>query len=403
MAKNTLIKGFWSDGLGNNQDLQLDLLNLVSDKDIYALASLPSRESKTRKVRTSRAHELESSKKDNLLSFQYSGNLDPDKNFEKFIVSTSNQNAKNAVSEFLKEANKDFHMLYLMGTSGVGKSHLLHAIGNELMTNRQSFYLSSAIQAFSEESSISVLKKYSHILIDDLEDLESSPDRQKILCELLDLAMAKKLKIIMTGSKSVSSIKGLEVRLVQKLKAAISFEIKAMDSVLAKKYIQKIINDLGPSEFSLSQKHFDSLLRQRPLNSYVIAGELSKLSSVSKFHLDGCANEDVGSGEDFAQESDQDSFIDYEKKILEEIIDHLAAEYSIEREKILSNRREKEFSEARHMGMYLFKEKLGLSYNQIGKFFAKDHSTVIYAVDKIRRKIRTERGIRERNVLMRIQ
>lgn len=390
--QKSMIKGIWSETisdniLGNKRDLQLDLFNLSNDLDQYSLVNVHPKE---KKVRTNKVRDLNQNTKNNVVGFQYFGHLNPAMTFENFIVSSSNETARNAVSEFLKSSNTDFCLLYLNGASGVGKTHLIHAIGNTLFHEKSSFYLSSAFRAFAEENNVNHLKNYNYILIDDIEDLDSRPEMQKVLCELLDLGIAKKLKIIMTGAQKLTSLKSLEIRVQQKLAAAISFDLKPMDSVLAEKYIDRLINEFSSSDFVLSEKRRTELLGLKPLTSYQLAGELSRLASLRQFNI---AEEEISVEEVFP--SNQDSFLDYEKKIIEEIIDHVAKEFSVDREKLLSHRREKECASARHIAMFIFKEKLGLSYNQIGKIFQKDHSTVIYAVDKMRKKLRTDHGLKE--------
>lgn len=404
MAKNSIknytIKGIWSETtednyMGNKQDLQLDLFHLSHDMDQYALMNVRTKEKKVRtnKVRDYYQNQNSTNTKNNIVGFQYFGHLNPTMTFEKFIVSSSNETAKNAVLEFLKSSNEDFCLLYLSGTSGVGKTHLIHAIGNKLLQEKTSFYLSSAFFAFAEENNVNHLKNYHYILIDDIEDLDSRADMQKVLCELLDLALAKKLKVIMTGSKKLAELKSLDPKLQQKLAATISFDLKPMDSLLAEKYIDRLLGELSYNDFVLSDKKRAHLIAHKSLTSYQLAGELAKMASLVQFNISEKELEENDSTLDLTS---QDSFLDYEKKIIDEILDLVASECQVEREKLLSNRREKEFSSARHIAMYVFKEKLGLSFNQIGKIFQKDHSTVIYAVDKMRKKLNTDRALKER-------
>lgn len=402
MAKNSMknytIKGIWSDSINDNifenslenkKDLQLDLFNLSQGMDHYSLVNVRSKE---KKGRNHKVRDLHQNKNDNVVGFQYFGHLNPAMSFDNYIVSSTNETAKNAVEEFLKTSNTDFCLMYLNGSSGVGKTHLIQAIGNQLFKEKSSFYLSSAFWAFAEENNVNHLKNYNYILIDDLEDLDSRLDMQKVLCELLDLGVAKKLKVIMTGSKKLSALKSLDPRLQQKLAAAISFEIKPMDQNLAQEYIDKVLRELSHHDFLLTETKRQKLLALNPLTSYQLAGELSKIASLKKFNLQ--EEELITPNEDIELLA-QDSFLDYEKKIIEEILDFVAGEFGVEKEKLLSHRREKEFSGPRHVAMYVFKEKLGLSYNQIGKIFQKDHSTVIYAVDKVRKKLGTDRSLKE--------
>lgn len=368
MYKKKVINGMSPFIEENLETLQLDLLSLVTD---YSPIVEKKVEKKTRSL-------------EKVYGFQYFGIVDKAKTFDNYFESSSNLEALITIKNFLDNSSLNFHSLYLSSPSGLGKTHLLNAVSNILLERKQAFYLTSAILLNNFSESLHIFNQYKFILIDDVDDLNSAAEGQRILCHILDLAAKKFVKVIFTGNRDRSSLMKDDSRFTKKLLAALHVEIKSMDRELVERYIDEKSKQLN-FELSLEQK---KVIINRSLQSgHVIDGTILKFKNLNELNLDSKCK---------LNNDNQISLIDYEQAVIEKLIADVALEFSISRADIFSNKRDKDFIFPRHVAMFLLKDRLGLSLNQIGKIFSKDHTTVIYAVEKVKSKIKTNQALNQR-------
>lgn len=352
----------------NLETLQLDLLSLVTD---YS----PIVERKPeKKTRTS----------EKVFGFQYFGIVDKTKTFSNFYEASSNFEALFTIKNFLDHHGFATNCIYLSSSSGLGKSHLLHAVSNILLERKQAFYLTSAILLNSYSDSLHIFNQYKYILIDDVEDLESGGSGEKVLCHLLDLAAKKLCKVIVTGSKDRNALMKEESRLTKKLLGALHLEMKSMDRELVQKYIEEKSQALN---IDLNEDQIKVIISRSMQNAHAIDGAILKFKNLNELNLQNVYK---------LNDDNQTSLIDYEQAVIEKLINDVANEFAISRKDIFSNKRDKDFILPRHVAMYLLKDRLGLSLNQIGKIFSKDHTTVIYAVEKVKKSLKTNSLIEQR-------
>jgi len=352
----------------NLETLQLDLLSLVTD---YS----PIVERKPeKKTRTS----------EKVFGFQYFGIVDKTKTFSNFYEASSNFEALFTIKNFLDHHGFATNCIYLSSSSGLGKSHLLHAVSNILLERKQAFYLTSAILLNSYSDSLHIFNQYKYILIDDVEDLESGGSGEKVLCHLLDLAAKKLCKVIVTGSKDRNALMKEESRLTKKLLGALHLEMKSMDRELVQKYIEEKSQALN---IDLNEDQIKVIINRSMQNAHAIDGAILKFKNLNELNLQNVYK---------LNDDNQTSLIDYEQAVIEKLINDVANEFAISRKDIFSNKRDKDFILPRHVAMYLLKDRLGLSLNQIGKIFSKDHTTVIYAVEKVKKSLKTNSLIEQR-------
>ena len=143
---------------------QLDLLSFVSEH-VEKAGRVQSPKNKVAKVASYHCH----------------GNVDNNKNFSNFCVGKSNQFAVDSILRFISSEKSAFGMIFLKAKSGLGKSHLLHAVGNEMLALKKSFYFSSPLMMSPAIDTFNMLKFYDIVLIDAIEELEGHFDLQKIL------------------------------------------------------------------------------------------------------------------------------------------------------------------------------------------------------------------------------
>ncbi len=362
MYKKKVVNGSLPFEQENLETLQLDLLSLVTDYSPIVERKIEKKTRTTEKV----------------IGFQYFGIVDKSKIFSNFLQSSSNVEAVKTLNFFVEKNISVSNVLYLSSGSGLGKTHLLHAVSNILLEKKQAFYLTSAILLNSFSESLHVFNQYKFILIDDVEDLESGEIGQKVLCHLLDIAQKGLCKIIITGNRDLAALTKDQSRLANKLIGTLIVEMKSMDRELVENYITVKATHL---DFELSDEQRKVIINRSMQNGHAIDGTILKFKNLKELHLENICK---------LNDDNQTSLLDYENEVIEKLINDVAKEFNISRVDIFSNKRDKDFIFPRHVAMYLLKDRLGLSLNQIGKIFSKDHTTVIYAVEKVKKQLRSK-------------
>lgn len=360
----------------HEESLQLDMFNFVSD---YALADFSN---KAKIDRITHAKKIQSRP----APLESQGVVDENKNFSNFCEGQSNHLALEAVKRFIQDDNSAFRLFFLKAESGVGKTHILHAIANELKNKSKVFYLSSPLIMFPLTDNFNKLQSYSHLLIDDLEEVEENSDLQRIFCQLMDYAQSGKIKIIFTSHKKPKDFHHCEDRFKGKLSACLVHEIAALDNNLALKIIQSKDQAMG---LKLPESLKDLLAHNFDYNVYGLESVLLKLKSKSE--ITNCAvTTEMALAEINVKKS---SSID---KTHEELFKIVATAFEISLKELTSNVRRKSFALARHVCMFILKEKKGLSLKQISEIFGNDHTTVIYAVARIKREQISDLKLRDK-------
>ncbi|MGZ3809939.1 MAG: DnaA/Hda family protein, partial [Bacteriovorax sp.] len=355
---------------------QLDLLSFVSD---YALADMSA---KDKQARTSLAKN--NAAKASALHFH--GNVDKNKTFSSFCLGDSNQFAVEAIKRFIFSEKSDFGVIYLQAASGLGKTHILHAVANELIATKKSFYLSSPLTMSALIDNFSTLKFYPFLLIDDLEELEGNAELQKIMCQLIDYAQTGKMKMILTGARLPKDLSGCEDRFKGKLSAALIHNISGLNNALAYDIVHAKCQSMN---LNLTQDVKELVSKNLDFNVYGLESTLHKLKSTSEIK-----NQEITL--DMVLQEMRVKETQFKQDCFHEFLKEVAYTFQISLEDLISPVRRKEFALARHVAMYILKEKEGLGIMRISELFGKDHSSVVYAVSRIKRELESGSKIRNK-------
>jgi len=356
---------------------QLDLLSFVSEqvaelsaKEKQPRVSSPKNPAPTPKVASYHCH----------------GNVDSNKNFANFCVGKSNQFAVEAIKRFISSAKTDFGLIFLKAASGLGKSHLLHAVGNEMLSLKKSFYFSSPQLMSPVIDTFNMLKFYDILLIDDIEEIEGNTELQKIFCQLMDYASAGKIKLIITGAKLPKDLNGCDDRTKGKLSAALIHHIDEMNNDLAYAIVDSRSASLN---LDLSDGVKRLVSNQVGFNVYGLESLLYKFKSASDIKGQKITLE-------MALEEIKDKKVIYRSDEFYGLLSAVATAFQISIEELSSSVRKKEFALARHVAMYILKEHKGLGIMKIAELFEKDHSSVVYAIARITKQLEHDMEMSEK-------
>jgi len=327
--------------------------------------------------------------------------LNDDYIFDNFIVGPSNQLAHAAAIAVAASPGSQYNPLYIYGDSGLGKTHLIQAVGHELLKNypnKKVLYVSTEtfindfIQAVGQGfgKAKDFKNRYRNVdllLIDDIQFLSSKEGTQDEFFHTFNHLHQNKKQVILTSDRTPKDIKGLEVRLKTRFEGGMVCDIS--------------IPDIETREAILRHK---ARQLKKEINDEVISYIASSISS-SVRELEGALNKVLAT----CNLTNCDVSLDKTKEILSNLIiekrqtltpDIVIREvhkfYNIPIEDLLGQKRTKELVAARHIITYLLRHLCNLSYPEIGrKMGGKDHSTIMHGCKKIETNISSDIRIKE--------
>lgn len=330
-------------------------------------------------------------------------NLNPKYTFDSFIVGDSNKFAYMAAVSVAENPGKTYNPLFLYGNSGLGKTHLMHAIGNYIIesSNKKVLYVTSEqfISDFlnlnkKDESGTnfnyidSFKSKYRGIdvlIIDDIQFLGGATQTQQEFFNTFNKLYDDNKQIIISSDRSPDDLKKLEDRLRTRFNWGLSVNIYPPEyemrvEILKKKIIgQNMVGTISDDVIAYIANNCDSDVRQ-------LEGALTRvIAYATMFNTsDINLNLAIDALKDYLSKS---SFV---KNNIQKIQQVVAEYYNITVEDLKSKKRKAEIAFPRQVAIYLCRTLTDESFPKIGiQFGGRDHSTVMHSVDKIDSELKT--------------
>jgi chromosomal replication initiator protein len=326
--------------------------------------------------------------------------------FERFVVGANNQLSNAACRAVAESPARMYNPLFMYGGVGLGKTHLMHAIGHVLLlrdpTKRVAYvsserFTNDLIASIQEGRMADFRRRYRDIdllLIDDVHFLGEKERTQEEFFHTFNALHDAQRQIVMTSDRPPKEINGLEERLVSRFEWGLVTDIKPPDFETRVAILRKKAED---DSISLADEVLDYIARNCRSNVRELEGAVIKLLAYSSLTrrevtLD-LAREALGG---VLREGPA-------VEVTPELIrDRVASEWGVSVDGLTSKRRTKELTVPRQVGMYLMRELLDLSLVEIGNHFGgRDHSTVIHAVNKVEEEMSGDDGFRTRVELLR--
>ncbi len=310
--------------------------------------------------------------------------------FEEFIHNTKNEFPLALLREM---AQKPFVAKYnpfiMYGSTSTGKTqilqcltkalHKIHALEQRLFYGNTEDFSTS----LSTLGARGLCQKYDFFIIDTLDNIQPLLPIQIIFKDFLEACVAQKIQMVFASTISPEQEKDLDNSLRSRLNAGLVVQLKNSDIDVRMRFVVKYAKQLG---IKLSKEHI-LLLAQRCKNIAMLRGVLLKIEAFSQLHQ--------GTLQTIDMENILRPFADEEKNLTPDaIVSCIASYFEMNEEHILGNKRDPDMVRARQVSMYLCRDLLGLSYPAIGKVFGgKDHSTVMYAIKKIKKLTDTNKNM----------
>lgn len=318
---------------------------------------------------------------------QHKSHVNPNYTFDNFVEGKSNQMARAAATQVALNPGDPYNPLFLYGGTGLGKTHLIHAVGNEIIAkkpNAKIVYMHSerfvqdmvkALQNNGIEEFKRFYRSVDALLIDDIQFFANKERSQEEFFHTFNALLEGNQQIILTSDRYPKEIDGVEDRLKSRFGWGLTViieppELETRVAILLSKAKQNRI-DLAHEVAFFMAKKIRSNVRE-------LEGALNRVIANANFTGKAITI-------DFAKEALRDLLALQDKLVtIENIIKTVADYYKIKVSDILSKRRTRSVARPRQMAMALAKELTNNSYPEIGNSFGgRDHTTVIHAVRKV--------------------
>ncbi len=321
--------------------------------------------------------------------------------FENFVTGPSNQFAQAAALSVAEAPAAMFNPLFIYGGVGLGKTHLMHAIGNYILEKSPETkvlyitsekYTNEFIDALSKHQITAFRERYRQnvdvLMIDDVQFLSGKESTQEeIFHNINDLFNANK-QIILSSDRPPKNIATLSDRLCSRFEGGLLADITPPDlemraAILRKKADNNNMEGIPDNIlFLIAEKASDNVRE--------LEGALKRVYSYSAL-----TGREISL--DLAAEALKDYHTEIQKQVTPEaIIDAVSAYFSVTPDDIMGPRRDRAIVQPRHIAYYLCREMTDLSTSRIGEEFnGRDHATIMNGIGKIRTAVKTDEKLKE--------
>ena len=336
-----------------------------------------------------------------MIEKELNDNLMSDFTFENFVEGPSNREAKtSALACAIKPGQKAYNPLFIYGDSGLGKTHLLNAIGNYIKENNSEMkvlYISSmtfvndAVKAIKEKTIDEYknqLNSLDVLLFDDIQNLSNKPQSKDIFFNIYNELFNNRKQVVLTSDRSPSQIKDVEDRLKTRFSQGLSVTINSLEYETAFEILKMKLKSHGINDNSIDDDVLSFIATNFSSDVRNLEGAINRLLfySINFFNTQKI---DLNVALEAFKDQKTTLLSKNDNLDVRNIIKAVADYYGLTEKQIKSKSRTKNIATARHISMYLSRKLLDLSYDKIGEEFGgKDHSTVLSAYEKIDKLVR---------------
>ncbi|MCR4329534.1 MAG: chromosomal replication initiator protein DnaA [Candidatus Roizmanbacteria bacterium] len=319
-------------------------------------------------------------------------NLNPKYTFDTFVVGSFNETAHAAVQAILKNLGTIYNPLFIYGGTGLGKTHLIQAVGNQIkkdFPDKKVYYMTSekfvievvnSIQNNRANAFKEKYRKYDLFIMDDVQFIANKDRTQEELFHLFNSLHDQNKQIIFSSDKIPKYIPNLEERLRSRFEGGMIVDISLPDyeSRLA------ILNSkLKTSDFTPSNETVEYV-------ASVVKGNIRELEGALNTIICQCQlkNRDINLTE--VKNLIKNTIKPQKTISIKDVLHTIANFYNIEEKILCEKTRRKEVVKPRQIIMYILREDFNISYPYIGqKLGGRDHTTVMHAYEKIKNEVKT--------------
>jgi chromosomal replication initiator protein len=334
--------------------------------------------------------------------------FNPKYRFANYVIGGSNKLAFATASAVAENPGHTYNPLFLYGGVGLGKTHLMHAIGNHILEEhpkRKVVYVTSErllnelVSAISSRKTNQFKDRYRKIdvlLVDDIQFIAGKETLQEEFFHTFNALHEQNKQIILSSDRPPKAIPTLEDRLRSRFEWGMTADIQPPDLETRMAILKYKCEQRG---YQIPPEVIEHIARGIQHNIRELEGALTRIMAYSELH-----------GTEPTVETSQSVLSNIisnpKRKVLTppQIIERVAAYYGLTPEELTGPKRDKQIAVPRQIAMYLMREELGLSFPKIGQELGgRDHSTAMHATSKISKSIEKEDEIKREVGLVREQ
>ncbi len=343
-----------------------------------------------------------------LAQMQSDANLNLNLKFDNFVVGDNARFAYQAAFSVANNPSVKFNPLFIYGASGLGKTHLLQAIGHYILFNtklkvryiRMEDYFNEWMKCFQYSDSNSggkrksscndvLIRKFHQkmrnvdvLLMDDIQFLESKAGTMNEFFSTFEALYTNNKQIVIASDRQPADIPELDNRLKTRFEMGLVVDIVSPDYEtrfeIIKAYAKELGVECGEDVFEFIAQNFTNNVRE-------LKGAFNKVSAYSEF-----LNVPV------TLENAQKALkLEMKKRELtpESMTQKVAEYFEVSVKDLKSSARQQKIAHARHIAIYMLREMLNLSYVAIGEYFNKKHTTIMYSYETVAGKVKSDKSI----------
>ena len=339
-------------------------------------------------------------------SFFKNAEIKNDLTFDSFVEGDFNKEAYRAASLISQKPGEVFNPLFIYSNSGLGKTHLLHAIGNKIKTKNPKAkilyidandFVEEYVKFVKGEKENETLKDFFStvdvLLLDDVQFLENKVKTEEMFFYVYQKMINSNKQIVITSDRQPTELKGLEDRLVTRFTQGLTVKINTPDQDTCVKILEKQIENEGlkidnfdPAVLYFYADKFSNNVRELDGAFNRLIFYVSQIKQVEKITLDVAieAAQNITGIKNVATQLS-------ETKIINVVADY----YNLVPSQLTGKVRTGQLALARHVAMYLIRNNIDVPLSKIGNIFGgRDHTTVMNGIMKVENMLKTDEPLK---------
>lgn len=325
--------------------------------------------------------------------------LNPKYTFENFVIGSHNRLAEAVAKASVQELGTLYNPVFFYGNTGVGKTHLMQAMGNEVIKHDFSKkvvyvsieqFLNEMITSIRSKKEQAFREKYRHVdllIIDDIQFVETYPKTQEALFHTFNTLYQSNKQIVLAADRPPSEIKNLTDRLRSRFEGGMVADIGAPDYETRMAILQQVIED---KKIKIPNEYLDLIAKNIESNVRELEGAINKILSLARLG-------DLPSYDEAAKILQVD--IDSKRKKItpKKVIDSVSEVFEVKSTEIKGKRRTAYVALSRQVVMFILRKELELPLEKVAREVnRKDHTTVLHACEKIEGMIEDDSRFKEK-------
>ncbi len=323
--------------------------------------------------------------------------LNPVYTFENFVPGKNSEMAYTTARACAHAPGQEYNPLFIYGGVGLGKTHLLHAIGNDILKRKRNSRILlitteeliskivEAIQKRKMNEFRNKIRSFDVLLIDDIHFLSGAEFSQEALFHIFNSFYNEKKQVVLTADRAPWEMDNIAERLVDRFSWGLVADIKPPEYETRLAILKLKAEERG---LEISEDVFELIARNVKKNVRLLEGCIAKLYAIQSLKR-------VKITVQMAQKYLSDIFSSSALNEPDDVVRVVSEYYNIPKTEITGKKQKKELVHARQVSMFIMKNVFNMTVVEIAKYFDKDHTTVLHAINKIESQIQKNEKLKE--------